>query len=89
MERVLSAYARYDAQTGYVQGMNFIVGALLFHCEESVAFWLFVALTEDYELREVYQPGLPGLYKRTALAEEMIERGLKDIHQHFVTILWG
>ncbi len=59
MERVLSAYAKYDAQIGYVQGMNFVVGALLYHCSEEIAFWLFVSLIEDYEIRDIYLPGTP------------------------------
>ncbi len=58
MERVLTAYAKYDAQIGYVQGMNFIVGALLYHCSEEIAFWIFVSLIEDYEIRDIYLPGL-------------------------------
>ena len=45
--------------------MNFIVGSLLFHCSEEVAFWLFVSLIEDYEMRDIYQPKLPGLYKHS------------------------
>lgn len=45
--------------------MNFIVGALLMHCSEDIAFWLFVALIEDFEMRDIYQPKLPGLYKHS------------------------
>ena len=37
--------------------MNFIVGALLYHCEEYVAFWLFIELIENHELRKNYQEG--------------------------------
>lgn len=31
MFRILHAYANYDIEIGYCQGMNFIVGALLLH----------------------------------------------------------
>jgi hypothetical protein len=34
--------------------MNFIVGSLLMHCAEEAAFWLFVSLIEDYEMRDIY-----------------------------------
>ena len=47
--------------------MNFIVGALLLHCSEEVTFWLFVALIEDYEMREIYMEGLPGHIKHSTL----------------------
>jgi hypothetical protein len=45
--------------------MNFIVGSLLLHCSEENAFWLFVSLIEDYEMRDIYQPDLPGLKKHS------------------------
>jgi len=35
--------------------MNFIVGALLYHCNEEIAFWIFVSLIENLELRDVYE----------------------------------
>jgi hypothetical protein len=41
--------------------MNFIVGALLYHSSPDVAFWLFVALLEEYEMRDIYLPEFPGL----------------------------
>ena len=63
--------------------MNFIVGSLLMHCSEEVAFWLFVALIEDYEMRDIYMPGLPGLYKHIAIMEYLMERFLPTLYQHF------
>ena len=45
--------------------MNFVVGALIYHCSEVMAFWLFVSLIEDCEARDIYLPGLPGLYKHS------------------------
>lgn len=51
---MLLAFSRYDNTIGYVQGMNHIVELLMNHCTEEIAFWLFVALVEDYEMREIY-----------------------------------
>ncbi len=45
--------------------MNFIVGSLLFHTNEVMAFWLFVSLIEDCEMRDIYVHGLPGLFKHS------------------------
>ena len=83
MSRVLLAFSKYDNTIGYVQGMNFIVGSLLMHCSEEVAFWLFVALIEDYEMRDIYMPGLPGLYKHIAIMEYLMERFLPTLYHHF------
>ena len=40
---VLIAYANYDIEVGYVQGMNYIVALLLLYIEdEQKVFWSFV-----------------------------------------------
>lgn len=54
LKKVLRAFACYDNQADYVQGMNFLVGQLLFHCSDTLSFWLFVELIENYELRDIY-----------------------------------
>ena len=79
----MKAYANYDKSVDYVQGMNFIVGALLWHCSETMAFWLFVALIEDYEMRDVYLPGLPGMFKHNQLIEFVSMEHLKKLYSHF------
>ena len=94
LERILVTFLKYDPKIGYVQGMNFIVGALLFHCSEEIAFWLFVALVEDHEMRDIFLPGkifillfwigLPGLYKHTQIIDMLILEHLHGIYQHFV-----
>lgn len=57
LERLLITICKYDPNIGYVQGMNFVAGALLYHCSEDIAFWLFVSLIEDHEMRDIYMPG--------------------------------
>ena len=66
--------------------MNFIVGALLLHCSEEVAFWLFVALIEDYEMREIYMEGLPGHVKHSTLISQLMEAHIPELHAHLLDI---
>jgi hypothetical protein len=80
-------FSRYDPEIGYVQGMNFIVGSLLFHCDEVLAFWLFVSLIEDFELREVFKPGLPGLYKHCQVFGFLMMEHLPELFSHFVIFI--
>lgn len=89
MENVLLAYAKYDTQVGYVQGMNFVVAALLYHCSEEVAFWLFVTLLEDYEIRDVYLAGLPGLYRHTHIIGSLLQRNFRELTEHLVIVEGG
>ncbi len=64
--------------------MNFIVGSMLYHCSEEIAFWMFVALIEAFELRDIFEPGLPGLYKQCNLIDKLIELNIPDLSVHFV-----
>lgn len=80
---MLVAFSKYDNTIGYVQGMNFIVGSLLLHATEEIAFWLFVSLLEDYQMRDIYQPQLPGLYKHVAILQHLIEMELPTLAEHF------
>ena len=95
LRRVLTAFSNYDHQVGknpfclvldYVQGMNFIVGALLLHANEVMAFWLFVTLIEDCEMRDVYMTGLPGLFKHSHIVSSLITSNLTDLAHHFVSL---
>ena len=62
--------------------MNFLGAALLHHCSEEVAFWLFVSLIEDYEMRDIYQNGTPGVYKHNQLLQLLQMEHLGDLFQH-------
>lgn len=83
LKRVLLAFSRYDSNLGYVQGMNFIVGSILYHANEEIAFWIFVSLIEEFELRDIYEPLLPGLYKHCFVIEKLIESNLPELYKHF------
>ena len=41
---MLKAYANYDNEVGYVQGINFLVGLLLFYIpdDEEAVFWCLI-----------------------------------------------
>jgi len=92
LQRVLTSLCKYDPSIGYVQGMNFVVGTLLYHCSEEIAFWLFVSLIEDHEMREIYMPGkfinrkleFPGMYKHTQIINISIIENLNNIYKHLV-----
>eukprot|EP01130_Rhizamoeba_saxonica_P002380 TRINITY_DN12192_c0_g1_i1.p1 TRINITY_DN12192_c0_g1~~TRINITY_DN12192_c0_g1_i1.p1 ORF type:complete len:366 (-),score=70.47 TRINITY_DN12192_c0_g1_i1:51-1148(-) len=51
---VLHAYALFDKNLGYCQGMSFIVGILLMQMNEEVSFWVFIQLMRKYKLSELF-----------------------------------
>lgn len=48
---------------------------------------MFVTLIESFELRDIYEPGLPGLYKHCFVIESLIENQINDLYLHFVSFL--
>ena len=72
LKNVLRAFSNYDNSIKYFQGMNFIVGFFLYHCDEYIAFWLFVSLIEEYDLRSLFMDQFPGLKLHVKRVEEWL-----------------
>ena len=70
---VCKAYALYDEQVGYAQGMNFIVMPLLFNMPAEEAFCLLVRLMNHYKLRDTFTPEMPGLHRQLYQFEQLLE----------------
>ena len=70
---VLKAYANYDNEVGYVQGLNYIVGLLLFYIpDEEQVFWCLYSLMQKRNWRQVYTFNFPKLKSMTRLLEERL-----------------
>ena len=69
LRRILICISLHDQSVGYVQGMNFLAGSILWHTSEVKTFWLMATLLSRYELRLNYVPGLPGLTKHSKILE--------------------
>ncbi len=79
---VLKMYSHYDNDScGYVQGMNFTAGMMIYHCSPNIAFALFVKLLEEYDLRSNYLPGLPGLIEKCEVINQRFEKCLPRAHK--------
>eukprot|EP00921_Rhytidocystis_pertsovi_P000954 GHVQ01001648.1.p1 GENE.GHVQ01001648.1~~GHVQ01001648.1.p1 ORF type:complete len:987 (-),score=113.87 GHVQ01001648.1:365-3325(-) len=86
LRRVLNAYAFYDPEVGYVQGMNFLAAILLWHCsDEKEAFCLLVALMQLYDLRCMFLPQLPGVFKRCSVLKRLLRTYYQSILDHLET----
>ena len=86
LENVLKAFSNYDNTIKYCQGMNFIVGFFLFHCEEYIAFWLFVSLIEEYNLRNVFMENFPGLKIHVKRLETILKNEYPTYWENFEKI---
>ncbi|ETO32882.1 hypothetical protein RFI_04231 [Reticulomyxa filosa] len=89
LRRVLVAYANFDCDLGYCQGMNYIAAFLLneFDSEEE-AFWTFCTILMDkkYYARALFIGQLPGYVKCEKVLNELLKYNLPEIHQHFESL---
>ncbi|CAD8050682.1 unnamed protein product [Paramecium sonneborni] len=84
LQRLLFTIAIYDIGVGFVQGMNFLAGALLFHSEECVAFWNYVTLYERLQLRDIYLENLPGLSKHIQIIQLLCMSQQRKLYDMFL-----
>ena len=84
LKNVLRAFSNYDNSIKYFQGMNFIVGFFLYHCDEYIAFWLFVALLEEYDLRPIFMQNFPGLKLHVKRIELILQKEYENIWNTFI-----
>ena len=84
LKNVLRAFSNYDNSIKYFQGMNFIVGFFLYHCDEYIAFWLFATLFEDYDLGSIFMKDFPGLKLHVKRVEIILQNEYVDIWKIFV-----
>ncbi|XP_044756834.1 rab GTPase-activating protein 1-like isoform X2 [Coccinella septempunctata] len=81
--RVSKAYAGYDLEVGYCQGLSFLAATLLLHMPEEQAFCVLVKLMYDYGLRDLYKDGFDNLYLRLYQLNRLMEEQLPSLSQHF------
>ncbi|CAG9332301.1 unnamed protein product [Blepharisma stoltei] len=84
LKRVLSSFSRFLPNIGYVQGMNYLVGTLLWHASEADTFWLLVNLMQNYKLYENYIENFPGLEKHCHIIDFLISNYQPKLYQHFL-----
>jgi len=80
----LKAYALYDPEVGYCQGLAFIVATLLLNMPDEEAFCILIRLMYSYGLRSMFLPEMPGLQLRLFQFDRLVEELLPVLHIHFV-----
>ncbi|ORZ25044.1 rab-GTPase-TBC domain-domain-containing protein [Absidia repens] len=69
---VLRAFAGYDEEVGYCQGMANVVAMLLMYCEDEKAFLLLVHMFERDNLHDLFIPGFPALMESFYIQEKLL-----------------
>lgn len=85
LNRLLNRLSNFAPEVGYIQGMNFIASALLWHSSESQSFWLFYKLLKVYGLQENYSDGFPGIKYQLFNLEKYLNSSMPDILNYLQT----
>ncbi|XP_066148350.1 USP6 N-terminal-like protein [Euwallacea fornicatus] len=82
---VLTAYAMYNSEVGYCQGMSGLAGVLLMYMDEEDAFWAVHILLTDpkYAMHGLYKEGFPKLTRFLAHHDRILTKLLPKVKKHF------
>lgn len=84
---VLKAYANYDPQVSYCQGMNYIAAMLLTHISnEELAFLVFTHLMRAKRWRELYLESMIKLHSLLQLLAKELKRRLPEVYSHLLKL---
>lgn len=81
--RVTKAYAIYDSEVEYCQGLSFLAATLLLHMPEEQAFCVLVRLMYNYGLRDLYKDGFDNLILRIYQLNRLLEEQVNSLWHHF------
>ncbi|XP_059402499.1 TBC1 domain family member 8-like [Carassius carassius] len=85
--RVLTGFARYNPQIGYVQGMSYIAAVLLMILSEEEAFWALVALLEKPKyLSALFDSTLNKIQHQALIFHQLLKHRKPLLFQHLETL---
>jgi len=86
--RVLNAYAGYNPDVGYCQGMNYVAGLLLIvsDMQEEESFAVLARLMDDpdFGLSGFYRERLPLLRRYLRACESLVADTVPELRDHFI-----
>ncbi|KAL7885424.1 hypothetical protein AOLI_G00057190 [Acnodon oligacanthus] len=81
--RVLTAYAKYNPQIGYSQGMSYIAAVFLMHLGEEEAFWALVVLLEKPKyLSELFDSSVKKIQHQALVFQQLLKHRKPQLFQH-------
>nr|XP_022915710.1 USP6 N-terminal-like protein isoform X1 [Onthophagus taurus] len=81
---VLTAYAMYNSEVGYCQGMSGVAAVLLMYMDEEDAFWaLHILLSESkYAMHGLYKEGFPKLNRFLEHHDRILTKFMPKLKNH-------
>ncbi|KAI9286785.1 rab-GTPase-TBC domain-containing protein [Umbelopsis sp. AD052] len=79
---VLRAFASYDEEVGYCQGMSNVVATLVMYFEEEKTFTMLVHMFQKCNLHNLFIQGFPALVESFYIQERLLEQHLPKVSIH-------
>ncbi|KAG2188702.1 hypothetical protein INT44_003841, partial [Umbelopsis vinacea] len=79
---VLRAFASYDEEVGYCQGMSNVVATLVMYFEEEKTFTMLVHMFQKCNLHNLFIQGFPALVESFYIQERLLEQHLPKVSKH-------
>ena len=84
LKRVLESICTVKGSIGYCQGMNFIVGALIYLLKNEVdAFYMFNCMLTSYELNSMFEYNTPDYNTRVFQLNYYVKKYIPQVFHHF------
>ena len=84
LKRVLEAMCTVKGNVGYCQGMNFILGAMIYLLQnESSGFYMFNCMLNSYELNTLFAYNTPDYQIRVFQLNFYVKKYLVEVYNHF------
>ncbi|KAM3870236.1 uncharacterized protein ACN63O_005371 [Diretmus argenteus] len=85
--RVLIAYAKYNPQVGYSQGMSYIAAVLLMQLGEEEAFWALAALLDKPKyLAQLFDLNLTKVQHQVMVFDQFLKHRKPQLSQHMESV---
>ena len=78
LRNLMHAYAVYDKEVGYCQGLGFVAGLLLMIMPEEEAFCVFVQILQENNIRDMYKPSMSLL----SICNFQLDKLIEEMHPH-------
>ena len=84
LKRVLETMCTVKGSVGYCQGMNFIVGAMIYLLKNEISgFYMFNCMLNSYELKNLFAYNTPDYQIRVFQLNYYVKKYINEVYNHF------
>ena len=85
LKRILETMCTVKGSVGYCQGMNFIVGAMIYLLKNEISgFYMFNCMLNSYELKNLFAYNTPDYQIRVFQLNYYVKKYINEVYNHFI-----